>query len=171
MVEGDVIKVGRVKLKVREIKLENNVDESIYNNSKHLPSKMNEKTNYDNEKDNNINKLLNINKKDNDVGEEKRELNENQYKYKKKINLCRICYGDEKDIDSPLIQPCSCSGTMKYIHFACLQKWLKSKVVQKNTIAYSLKQIECELCKSLIPGKHNLLTNIAQISLNIKIKY
>jgi E3 ubiquitin-protein ligase DOA10 len=120
---------------------------------------MNEKSNFDNEKDNNNNNnniLNNKNdgKKEDDVYKEKKELNENQGKYKKKIIMCRICYGDEKDIDSPLIQPCSCSGTMKYIHFACLQKWLKSKVVQKNSIAFSLKQIECELCKSLIPGKY-----------------
>jgi pSer/pThr/pTyr-binding forkhead associated (FHA) protein len=55
-----------------------------------------------------------------------------------------------------MIHPCNCSGTMKYIHFLCLQQWLKSKIVVKpttteNCITYSLKQIECELCKCLLP--------------------
>jgi hypothetical protein len=45
---------------------------------------------------------------------------------------------------------------MKYIHFLCLQKWLKSKVITRSPasetcITYSLKQIECELCKALLP--------------------
>ncbi len=45
---------------------------------------------------------------------------------------------------------------MKYIHFSCLQTWLKQKIIVKSTsnefcTNYSLKQIECELCKSILP--------------------
>lgn len=37
-------------------------------------------------------------------------------------SFCKICQlqGDEKD---PLISPCRCSGTLKYIHVSCLKVW------------------------------------------------
>ena len=147
LIQGDVIKLGRIKLKIWEIKLDSSLSDSNIdhneNNTKHVITKLNDKT---------IIEIENINTQPNNMTVKKRE---NIYKSK---NVCRICYCDESEGDSPLIQPCSCSGTMKYIHFSCLQKWLKSKVVIKtssseNSICYSLKQIECELCKTLLPGK------------------
>jgi RING-variant domain/FHA domain len=70
--------------------------------------------------------------------------------------VCRICYCDESELDSPLLNPCNCSGGVKYIHLQCLQQWLKTKSVLKNVsnsacITYTLKQIECELCKAILP--------------------
>lgn len=68
---------------------------------------------------------------------------------------CRICLESDTEIDNPLITPCKCSGTMKYIHFKCLQKWLKSKLsIKKNAIAITImwKNISCELCHSQFPG-------------------
>ena len=47
--------------------------------------------------------------------------------------LCRICYSTSDE--EPLITPCKCSGTMKYIHQSCLMTWLKSGSKQ------------CEVCK------------------------
>ena len=34
---------------------------------------------------------------------------------------------DEKK--NPLIKPCKCSGSMKYIHYLCLLHWLKNKIL------------------------------------------
>ncbi len=58
---------------------------------------------------------------------------------------------------------------MKYIHFSCLQTWLKQKIIIKSSLNdyctnYSLKQIECELCKAVLPG--NIILN--KIILDIK---
>ena len=36
---------------------------------------------------------------------------------------CRICYEPETDSDDPLIAPCLCDGTSKYIHVSCLNNW------------------------------------------------
>jgi len=33
-----------------------------------------------------------------------------------KSRKCRICYGDDTSNDNPLISPCNCKGSMKYIH-------------------------------------------------------
>lgn len=60
--------------------------------------------------------------------------------------------GDE----NPLMCPCKCSGTMKYIHIQCIKYWLKSKLNTKKyryLIIHSFKNLECELCKVPFPGK------------------
>ena len=34
---------------------------------------------------------------------------------------CRLCYGGEED--GPLVQPCACRGSIRWIHEHCLTKW------------------------------------------------
>lgn len=36
---------------------------------------------------------------------------------------CRICFEGETDEEDPLIAPCLCNGTSKYIHVSCLNNW------------------------------------------------
>lgn len=41
---------------------------------------------------------------------------------------CRLCWGEETDEaagGSPLITPCSCRGSVGFIHVHCLQHWLE----------------------------------------------
>lgn len=69
-----------------------------------------------------------------------------------KLNrICRICLGDENTSADPLINPCKCSGSMKWIHLECLRKWLinKIEIVEDEVIRiYAWKDLNCELCKS-----------------------
>jgi hypothetical protein len=81
--------------------------------------------------------------------------------YRHSINkkICRVCYCDDIEVESCLVSPCNCLGGIKYIHFSCLQTWLKSKIKSKNDhtqlcLSYEIKQIDCELCKSTLPGKY-----------------
>lgn len=55
-------------------------------------------------------------------------------------SFCKICQlpGDEKD---PLISPCRCSGTLKFIHVSCLKKWIK--ISQRRGKKHPPR---CELC-------------------------
>ncbi|XP_075734398.1 E3 ubiquitin-protein ligase MARCHF8 isoform X2 [Rhipicephalus microplus] len=50
-------------------------------------------------------------------------------------DMCRICHC-EADAENPLISPCYCSGSLRYVHQACLQQWIKSSDTRC-----------CELCK------------------------
>ncbi|XP_075420272.1 E3 ubiquitin-protein ligase MARCHF8 isoform X1 [Tenrec ecaudatus] len=50
-------------------------------------------------------------------------------------DACRICHC-EGDDDSPLITPCHCTGSLHFVHQACLQQWIKSSDTRC-----------CELCK------------------------
>jgi flagellar biosynthesis GTPase FlhF len=97
---------------------------------------------------------------------EKNEKDENSQK-KKSNRICRICYGDDTTDENPLICPCICKGSMKYIHYECLKNWLNSKIEEDisvdsenpevEVISYNRKDISCELCKEKLPDyvKHN----------------
>ena len=192
--EGDIIKLGREILLIKDIhiKKNNNIvkinnNETIkdnngmllsfhtqtsqslnlnedFNNFQENNKEKNEKS--DNETDgneiNNKPSVKNNNKKGKNLdliscneSEKNSEIN------KKNKKICRICYMEESDKKiNPLIKPCKCSGSMKYIHYECLLHWLKTKVlVNKNSYCdngfftiYSLNLIECELCKNHLPN-------------------
>jgi hypothetical protein len=71
------------------------------------------------------------------------------------MKKCRICYQDEFEVNSPLLNPCNCMGGLKYIHLSCLQEWIRSKTICISENEYSrvleIMQIECEICKSILP--------------------
>lgn len=50
-------------------------------------------------------------------------------------DICRICHC-ESEPGNPLMTPCYCSGSLKYVHQSCLQQWLTAS--ETNS---------CELCK------------------------
>ena len=40
---------------------------------------------------------------------------------------CRICLEEEESLKDPLITPCTCIGSIRWIHIDCLKSWLKLK--------------------------------------------
>lgn len=50
-------------------------------------------------------------------------------------DICRICHC-EADAENPLLSPCYCSGSLKYVHQNCLRQWLAASDTRS-----------CELCK------------------------
>lgn len=76
--------------------------------------------------------------------------------HQEKKSACRICLSDEETMDNLLISPCHCDGSVKFIHFRCLQEWMKSKceVKTKGCITRCvLYRLECELCKTVLPDQ------------------
>ena len=87
---------------------------------------------------------------------------------------CRICYGDNYNDENPLICPCICKGSMKYIHYLCLKSWLNAKIEEElsedetekdnmECITYNKNGICCELCKTKYPDyiiHNNIYYNI-----------
>ena len=39
------------------------------------------------------------------------------------LKECRICFTHEETDDNPLISPCQCNGTSKFVHKLCLNEW------------------------------------------------
>lgn len=80
--------------------------------------------------------------------------------------VCRICYERQTNKENPLLSPCRCDGTVKYLHMNCLKMWIKSKVTTRqtdNSVTYQWKTIECDICKLELPL--TLQTKTGQVSL------
>ena len=116
------------------------------------------KTNIPNNKQSNktynITKLKGKINYNNNTNNEEALLENNSNSEKK--NICRICYCDEEEVKSPLVNLCNCSGEIKYLHLACLSHWLETKTKLLNFSNNICKQIifnkiNCEICKEKYP--------------------
>ena len=182
---GEILKIGRITMRIRDIifdgKNKYNMDESlILNESMVSKENINEMHTLKTEGEGKR-LLLGINKKiktyrnkrkdfdENDTGFDKKEkiksLKKKDFKkslnhlskLEKKNKICRICYIQEEDEENnPLVQPCICDGSLKYIHLQCLSQWVHTHSCEKletnnNCSIYLIKPIQCELCKTKFP--------------------
>ena len=167
---GDIIKIGRITLRIRDIYFSNkNSNSSALNDSNVNIKIMNtlrtegepqENTNINPNKKNNVNisKSSDLKEKIKIIANQKNLKKENSIfsKIEKKNSVCRICYIEEEDPENPLLQPCICSGSMKFIHLSCLKHWISTRSCVKidttdNCSVYIIKEVECELCKTKFP--------------------
>jgi len=135
--EGDLIKLGRIKFRVKEVQ-----------GSAIPPSQKPIKTEANNEHDQSIDASV---------------MNTSKVSARNLTNpaaqTCRICLSETAEPGNPFFSPCVCSGTMKYVHIKCLQRWLKSKLHVKDSgqsISIYWKTLECELCKSSYPNSFQI---------------
>jgi hypothetical protein len=120
LAEGDIVKLGRVRFRVRHI----NIDDS-------QPACLTEPEN--------VEETLAI---DEEAKQQAGEIG------------CRICLSNASAVSNPLIAPCRCDGSMKWIHLRCLQNWLKTRMTYKATdycLSFRWKTVACELCMTLLP--------------------
>ncbi|CAO4359926.1 unnamed protein product [Caenorhabditis nigoni] len=54
--------------------------------------------------------------------------------------MCRICHVSSSTRSNPLISPCRCSGTLLFVHKACVVKWLEMSTRKM------VPSPRCELC-------------------------
>jgi len=69
---------------------------------------------------------------------------------------CRICLCEgAEDEEDPLIQPCSCKGSIEHVHLNCLRHWVRGKQNQPRDACGSFfyQPLSCELCKTIYPLK------------------
>lgn len=127
--EGDIIKIGRIAIRIKSIKFKKNSK-----NSTDLGGKNNSK----------------------EIKIEKNIIKKKSSNAPQQIKTCRICYLEEETSDNPLVCPCICSGSMKYIHLKCLKKWINTSVfiLMENSQfcnIYQYREAKCELCKTEFP--------------------
>jgi RING-variant domain/FHA domain len=139
--QGDVIRLGKIILKVKEIK---GIKFQDLAKQTTIHSK---KINFGGLGGGNYNKTK---------VEKKNPLDICDQIETKETVCCRFCLGDDLETKNPLIKPCLCSGTMGTVHLQCLQKWLNGKIsrtIEGKIKTYSWRQLECELCKGYYPSK------------------
>ena len=222
--EGDVVKIGKIIIRIRKIKFQSDkhnnkkINIDINNNKYELSNSAKSESvsvlrelgtnslfNY-NINNNNVQNDINLNtvkkqKEDEDKENEMLSINKTSNKKvnSKKINFktpekiffeenqkkkstdfpsrcCRICYLEEETDSNPLIQPCLCSGSLKYIHLDCLKKWIGTRnwtrvENNENVCIYLIKEIDCELCKNKLPDyihHKNKLYKIIEFKIDFK---
>jgi hypothetical protein len=70
---------------------------------------------------------------------------------------CRICLCEGPADDDPLICPCECAGSIRYVHSRCIGKWLSGRlgVEQFNGSVFFFRPLACELCHSIYPSYYD----------------
>ena len=84
------------------------------------------------------------------IKEVKEAVKENLSEITTSDQVCRICL-DAGEYDNPLITPCKCSGSVKYIHLNCLKAWLAKRLNSTKTqycITINWLPLSCEMCKA-----------------------
>ena len=156
--KGDIIRLGKLFIRILDIKLEKKIATNFpsYNYS------------FKNQK------LLDSNSGLSDVHNIKifpRINSAREFRNKNiKNKICRICYENYSSIKNPLINPCKCKGSMKYIHYNCLLNWMKNRIIipndkinSNNHISFDKSLLNCELCKNNFPYYINYKNNIYNI--------
>jgi len=59
------------------------------------------------------------------------------------IPQCYICY-ETGETGNPLINPCQCAGSVKYVHLSCLSRWIQPE-------GSSTVNTHCPVCKARYP--------------------
>ena len=133
--EEDIIKIGHLRLKFDKIFFENNINNEYNNNNN----------------DSSISSEKNINNNNNIIFNT--EPNETHY--------CRICYQKEINKNDPLICPCKCYGSMKFVHLSCLKNNINLKIHKKHDKYYDMylyQNYNCEICLATFP-KYLIIKN------------
>ena len=61
---------------------------------------------------------------------------------------CRICLESDQTPDDPLIAPCRCAGTTKWVHRGCLDEW---RAQNQILLAFT----HCPNCKFQCKQRHS----------------
>ncbi|KAJ8941560.1 hypothetical protein NQ318_011519 [Aromia moschata] len=63
---------------------------------------------------------------------------------KESARYCWVCFAtDEEDVDAEWVRPCKCRGTTKWVHQACLQRWVDEKQKGGN-----MSKVTCPQCQT-----------------------
>ena len=172
--KGDIIKLGRVRLKIDTICIGEIYESSLITNTRLAKNKSKTKVTIGpppsgkSKIANNININTNLNvsfgeSHNNSMIEDEKinkitDIKDSQKNIedfsKKSSPACRICYLTCSEVENPLIKPCKCSGSMANIHYKCLKKCIEmniNKKLESGFKFYSWKNYECEICKAEYP--------------------
>lgn len=67
-------------------------------------------------------------------------------------HVCRICWDGSEGEGNRLVEPCACSGSMRYVHAQCLAHWQQQLRAQKGLAAAR----RCDICKAPFARAHQL---------------
>ncbi|CAA7388968.1 unnamed protein product [Spirodela intermedia] len=73
--------------------------------------------------------------------------------------LCRICHEEEEESTAGMEAPCACSGTLKFAHRGCIQRWCDEK---GSTV--------CEICLQKFEPGYSVPLRKALVEVGVTIR-
>ncbi|KAH0462484.1 hypothetical protein IEQ34_010059 [Dendrobium chrysotoxum] len=84
------------------------------------------------------------------------------------VHFCRICLEEEDEKSSSMETPCSCSGTLKFAHRRCIQRWCDEK--GNNVCEICLQKFEPGYVVTLPPPtKPHLVDVVVSIRRSLEV--
>jgi hypothetical protein len=168
--EGDIVKLGRFRLRVRQICLSEKLSEDDNTSC----------SSYDCQEQYSIRRKdsrMFTSKPDLRIGNHSPSLQfapcfdlESAANNPALLQLqCRICLSEGPQEGDPLLCPCECSGSIGYVHSDCIGRWLRGRLGLENHTkgAYFYRPMACELCHATYPPywrrssiSHNSVTSV-----------
>lgn len=68
---------------------------------------------------------------------------------------CRVCFEERSTSDNPLISPCMCKGSQRFIHLRCLRIWQRHALSSRNR----RRAFCCNVCKT--PFSHHPISDVS----------
>ena len=133
LTRGDIVKLGRLALTVREVCVSGNLQVPLKNSLDNTEVELDfgNRGTMLSRCGRNDGAMLNIGmSSQGNLGALDKEI-KNSKTPVPEAKLCRICLGEEGSEEDPFISPCNCSGTMKFIHLGCLREWLANKRTER----------------------------------------
>ena len=155
---GEIIKIGRITMRIRDIKFKKKFNEKNSQDNNSINNKKEKGTKKMSRLETTESKLNNYEEDLKKKSSKKKTQKDIFSKLEKMKRVCRICYleEDENNPENPLVQPCTCTGSVKFIHLTCLRKWVSTRSCVKidtssDCSIFLIKPVECELCKTKYP--------------------
>ena len=159
---GEIVKIGRITMRIRDIKFNKTNKKKIEEKKGANDNNKEKEKETDNKKMTRLETTegkLNMDTKDDFSKKTMKKKTQKDIfsKLEKMKRVCRICYIEEDlNDENPLVQPCICSGSLKFIHLKCLRKWVSTRSCVKidtssDCSIFLIKPVECELCKTKFP--------------------
>ena len=155
---GEIIKIGRITMRIRDIKFKKKLNEKNSQDNNSINNKKEKGTKTMSRLETTESKLNNYEEDLKKKSAKKKTQKDIFSKLEKMKRVCRICYleEDENNPENPLVQPCTCTGSVKFIHLTCLRKWVSTRSCVKidtssDCSIFLIKPVECELCKTKYP--------------------
>lgn len=81
---------------------------------------------------------------------------------------CRICLLEGNQANDPLISPCDCKGSIRFVHLECLRHWINGRLNfhEQQHKPIFVRQLLCELCKIPYPTAISYNNGEAHLHLN-----
>ncbi|CAI2367498.1 unnamed protein product [Moneuplotes crassus] len=131
--QGDIIKLGRLKMKLVDIQTTKDM----------LKSK------------NQCSKLDSFKSLEEEIIVERDHISLRIEDEQDTLIPCRFCLSSESKPHDPLMNLCNCKGTQGFLHTECLRSWMEAQmtheILNENSELYNWSSTSCELCKAPYP--------------------